>query len=121
MDHDGALQALLRAARISTQHYTPVILESPFRNADPLYVHRCIRDCILRGEAPLASHVLYTQALNDADPSQREAGILAGFCWRWLAARTVVYTDHGVSPGMARGIEHAQEIGHEIEYRTLAA
>jgi hypothetical protein len=121
MDHAGELQAVLRAARASSECFVPVVLESPFAGAPPEYVHRCIRDCILRGEAPIASHVLYTQALNDADPTQREAGILAGFCWRWLATRTVVYTDLGISRGMARGIEHAKSLGtgHAIEYREI--
>jgi len=118
MDHDGEMQRLLRAARAST--YVPVLLESPFSGAPPEYVHDCIRDCLERGEAPIASHVLYTQALDDTVPEQRRWGILAGFSIRWLTARTVVYTDLGISGGMQEGIEHAKGIEHEIEYRSLA-
>lgn len=41
-----------------------VLLESPYagdteRNVD--YGRRCLRDSIMRGEAPMASHLLYTQ------------------------------------------------------------
>ncbi len=44
-----------------------VILESPYggtpeeveRNVK--YARACLRDCLLRGEAPFASHLLYTQ------------------------------------------------------------
>jgi hypothetical protein len=115
MDHDGRVQQALRAARAA--EYVPVMLESPFAGADPRYVHACIRDCIARGEAPIASHVLYTQALDDTVPEERAAGIAAGFALRWLTARTVVYTDLGISAGMHAGIEHARGIGHAIELR----
>lgn len=41
-----------------------VILESPFAGhveSNIEYARACIRDSLLRGEAPLASHLLYTQ------------------------------------------------------------
>jgi hypothetical protein len=116
MDHDGRVQAVLRSARAA--EYVPVMLESPYAGADPRYVHACIRGCIARGEAPIASHVLYTQALDDTVPDERAVGIAAGFALRWLTARTVVYTDLGISAGMLAGVEHARSIGHEIEMRS---
>ena len=41
-----------------------VIIESPYagfvkRNED--YARECLRDSLMRGEAPIASHLLYTQ------------------------------------------------------------
>ena len=83
MDHHGELQNILRAKRDAL--HVPVVLESPFSGAPPEYVHACIRDSLLRGEAPIASHVLYTQALDDTVPEERAAGMSAGFAWRWLA------------------------------------
>ena len=118
MDHDGELRALLAASRAAT--FVPVLLESPFAGAPPEYVHDCILDCLRRGEAPIASHVLYTQALDDAKLEERAMGITAGLALRWLTARTVVYTDLGISGGMREGIEHAQSLEHAIEYRSLA-
>ena len=41
-----------------------VIIESPFAGdteTNIKYARECLRDSIFRGEAPLASHVLYTQ------------------------------------------------------------
>lgn len=107
---------------------TPVIVESPFAADTPEGVERnlrflraAMRDCLLRGEAPYASHGLYTQpgVLDDKSPEEREKGLLAGFTWRPFAVKTVVYTNLGLSSGMQRGIAHAHSIGHVIEYREL--
>src|SRR5687767_8773295 len=106
----------------------PVIIETPYASAEPAqiekhlgYLRACMRDCLLRGEAPFASHALYTQpgVLDDLIPEERRLGIEAGFEWKNLAKKTVVYTNFGISPGMTAGIEHAKVAGHPIEYRTL--
>lgn len=102
----------------------PVIIESPYAGdvqANLTYLRACLRDSLLRGEAPFASHALYTQpgVLRDDVESERAAGIHAGFAWRRLAQKTVVYTDRGISGGMRYGIEHAKEHGHSVEYREL--
>ena len=101
-----------------------VILESPFagdteKNIE--YARRCMADCLKRGEYPFASHLLYTQKgiLDDTIPEERELGIRAGLIWAEVADKTVVYIDHGITPGMARGIKHADEDGRKVEYRHL--
>jgi hypothetical protein len=106
-----------------------VIVESPFasrsgersRRQNVLYARDCLRDCLRRGEAPLASHLLYTQpgVLRDEIPSEREQGIAAGLAWGAAADATVVYVDHGISAGMQKGIARAKEEGRAIEYRRL--
>lgn len=103
---------------------TPVIVESPYAGdvaANLTYLRACLRDCLLRGEAPFASHGLYAQpgVLDDDLPQERERGIRAGFAWRRAAAKTVVYTDRGMSGGMRYGIEHAHDLGQAVEYREL--
>ena len=67
-----------------------VIIESPYAGNVPLnllYLRACMRDCLSRGEAPFASHALYTQpgVLDDGDPAERAHGIEAGFAWRAVA------------------------------------
>ena len=101
-----------------------VILESPFagdieRNID--YARKCMRDSLIKGEFPIASHLLYTQdgILDDTIPEERKLGILAGLEWGKQAEKTVVYTDYGISSGMEWGIKSAQENNREIEYRTI--
>ena len=101
-----------------------VVIESPYagdveRNLK--YVRACMLDCLHRGEAPFASHALYTQpgVLDDAVPSERSLGIRAGFVWRDTAEYTVVYADLGMTRGMEAGIADAEAKGRPIHYRHL--
>ena len=101
-----------------------VILESPYAgdvSANETYARRCVADSLRRGEAPLASHLLYTQPgiLDDTVPEERTLGIDAGLVWGPHAEATVVYTDRGISPGMRYGIERARDDGRQVEYRSI--
>ena len=101
-----------------------VILESPYAGnteAHTAYALDCLRDCLARNESPLASHVLLTQVLDDHIPSDRALGIHAGHAWIPVADALVVYTDHGISPGMQRGIARAKSSDVTVEYRSLVA
>ena len=73
----------------------------------------------MRGEAPMSSHLLYTQALRDTVPDERDMGISSGLAWGAVADATVVYTDRGISQGMRLGIASARESGRPVEYRRL--
>ena len=102
-----------------------VILESPYAGdveTNIEYARACVRDSLSRGEAPIASHLLYTQpgVLRDEIPDERQWGIDAGLAWRSVSDATVVYTDRGVSKGMEYGISAATAAGKPVEYRTLA-
>lgn len=80
-----------------------VIVESPYAGdirLNLLYLKFCLRDCLLRGEAPFASHGLYIGSLNDELPHERELGITAGYAWRSVAEHSVFYVDLGFSRGM---------------------
>ena len=101
-----------------------VVLESPFAGAveaNIAYAKQCVHDCLKRGEAPIASHLLFTQpgVLDDNDPEERKLGIAAGHAWTSVADAVVVYIDRDVSSGMKRGIEVAQELGVPVEFRKL--
>lgn len=103
-----------------------VILESPYAGdvaRNVAYARECMRDCLSRGEAPLASHLLYAQpgVLDDDVPEERERGIEAGLAWGRLADATVVYTDLGISPGMREGIARAGVDGRPVEVRQILA
>ncbi|HEY6462230.1 MAG TPA: hypothetical protein VIY73_18815 [Polyangiaceae bacterium] len=100
-----------------------VVIESPYagnrrRNAADLAA--CMRDSFARGEAPYASHALYTQYLDDDVPAERELGIEAGLAWGAKADLTSAYVDLGVSPGMRVGIERAKAEGRAVEFRTVS-
>ena len=101
-----------------------VILESPYagdveRNLE--YGRACIRDSLMRGESPIASHLLYTQSgvLDDDNPTERKLGIEAGLAWCEVSDGTVVYADYGVSAGMLQGIDRAQALDKPVEYRYI--
>jgi len=101
-----------------------VILESPYAGdieANVEYARACVRDSLSRGEAPIASHLLYTQPgiLRDEVADERQWGVDAGLAWSAQAETTVVYTDCGISRGMEYGIANAERAGRPIEYRTI--
>lgn len=103
-----------------------VVIESPLAAVGPAgmarnqeYARECMLDCLKRGEAPFASHLLYTQVLDDRAPTDRALGIEAGFAWGVMADATVVYLDRGMSNGMILGVEAAEKCGRPIEYRRL--
>lgn len=104
-----------------------VQLESPFGNEDKAvvaanveYARRCARDCLInRDEAPFASHLLYTQMLDDRDQKERNIGIDAGFVWMLMTERVVVYVDRGISTGMRLGIAAARKREIPVVFREL--
>jgi hypothetical protein len=99
-----------------------VIIESPYAGdtkRNGRYLRACIKDSLLRGESPFASHALYTHALDDDKPDERRQGIAAGYVWRHVADATVIYADLGWSAGMIDGSEHARSIGQDVEVRTI--
>lgn len=99
-----------------------VVIESPYGGdveKNVRYLNDCLRDSLLRNEAPYASHGLYVGALDDNDPKSRVLGMQAGFAWGDRAAATVVYYDLGVSRGMREGISRSAARGRPIEWRSL--
>lgn len=111
-----------------------VIIESPYagRSKNPIvaffqccanrrYARRALRDSLGRGEAPLASHLLYTQrgVLNDQDPVERSWGIGAGHVWIEQADAVVFYLDRGISQGMRAGETWALDRHIPVETRYL--
>ena len=101
-----------------------VVLESPYAgdvDANLTYARACLRDCLMRGESPVASHCLLTQegVLNDLDQIERAVGINAGHAWMHVCDAVVVYADRGISKGMEAGIRTAAFHKIPVEYRKL--
>lgn len=102
-----------------------VIIESPFAgevDRNIAYAKAAVHDCLLRDEAPIASHLLFTQpgVLDDQVPVERTLGMNAGLAWYRVAEACVVYQDLGISNGMRLGISRATNLGVPVEYRSLA-
>lgn len=104
----------------------PVQLESPYRGKsyehtefNVLYAQACVRDSLLRGEAPFASHLQYIGATDDKNPDERQLGIEAGLTFLHNAYYSVIYIDLGITEGMKIGIERAIKLGTTVLYRNL--
>lgn len=101
-----------------------VVIESPYAGdvaRNETYARMCLADSLARGEAPIASHLLYTQpgVLNDLVPGERRLGIDAGLAWGAKADIAVFYLDLGVSPGMLAAEKHWSNLDKKLEYRKL--
>lgn len=105
-----------------------VILESPYAASGNRtvefhveYARACVRDSLGRGEAPIASHLLYTQPgiLDDLNPTERQWGIDAGLAWKKVAEAQVFYIDFGFSRGMMYAQAFATEHDLKMEFRTI--
>lgn len=94
-----------------------IIVESPYgtrpvdgKRCSPVeiavnraYLDLCLLDCLNRDEVPIASHKLYVDCLDDADPEQRKRGLEAGFELHKITDAQAVYIDLGISGGMLAG------------------
>lgn len=103
-----------------------VLIESPLKGTNYIneemnkeYIDLCIYDCLMKGEAPVASHKTYLPALDDRIPEQRELGINAGLALLEVVDASVVYQDLGISDGMKKGINKAIELNVTVEFRKL--
>ena len=101
-----------------------VALESPYADdisTNVKYARECMVESISRGEAPLPSHLLYTQdgVLDDDDPMSRTVGISAGFAWNKKADYAVFYCDLGWSDGMKSALKNFMALGKPIVVRYM--
>jgi hypothetical protein len=99
-----------------------VVIESPLAGdfaRNQQYARLCALDCRNRGEAAYASHLFYTQFLDDRSPDDRAFGITAGYEWAQYADLVAIYIDLDVSAGMHRAYEHWKSQSKEIESRRL--
>lgn len=99
-----------------------VIIESPYAGDISLnraYAQACLRDSLSRGEAPIASHLLYPQVLDEHVEAERRWGIEAGLAWMAEADLVVLYEDFGRSRGMLNALCEAQRLCKRTEVRYL--
>lgn len=104
--------------------FIPALLESPYAGdveRNVIYARLAMRDMLLRGEAPFASHLLYTQegVLDDDDQDERAMGIEAGLIWGGAAKHSAFYTDFGMSRGMRYGAERARAENRPLFFREV--
>lgn len=98
-----------------------VVVETPFARSEGwgAYLKACLEDCFNRDEAPFASHAIYPTVLDDKIERERELGMQMRNAWASRADKIIFYVDRGMSPGMLLALDHAQEMGQAVEFRTL--
>lgn len=100
-----------------------VVIISPFSGdieGNTAYARACLFDAVMRDEAPFASHLLYTQVLDDTDPEHRSRGMAAGHAVMRRADLAAVYMDRGKSEGMKEDIAYARKCKLPVEERWLS-
>jgi hypothetical protein len=100
------------------------IIESPYAGdieRNTRYAQLAMRDSIMRGECPFASHLLYPQPniLNEFDPAERALGIELGYRLWPHASVIAFYCDLGISNGMKMAAERAGKEGLLIDMRRI--
>lgn len=103
-----------------------VCIESPWAGLGggreaALYLRRCIRDSLKRGELPLASHAVFCIAggIDDNIPELRARGLSAAMRYILAADLVAVYVDHGISQGMKRALDFANANQKIIQARRI--
>ncbi len=103
-----------------------VIIESPYSGPDKIrtdvnvqYAELALLDSLAKGEAPYASHLLYTRVLDDTVKEERRQGIDAGFAWGQVAELRAFYIDRGMSKGMIEGLKEARRLKQLVVFRSF--
>lgn len=104
-----------------------ILLESPYLHEHPIdgeeysiYLSRCLRDSLKRGEAPIATHAMYTRpGVLNLSIGEATLATLASDDLAELIPITVAYTDYGITEKMDLGLDRAGRWKHTIEYREI--
>jgi hypothetical protein len=99
-----------------------VFVCSPYRGdveRNAAYARRAVRSCLLRGEVPIAPHLMYPGALDDGVKDEREIALSACVDLLRRCDALVVFGDFGVSSGMDREIAAAHLYRILVENRCL--
>lgn len=103
--------------------WVTTLVESPYAGdmeRNVAYAHRAYGDCLRnRREAPFASHLNYTTALDDDISEERTMGIEAGLALGARLERSAFYVDHGFSTGMRYGLDAAVKAGRPVSFREF--
>lgn len=114
--------------RVTKQPRKAVLLVTPFMAEDPAqaarmtrYALRATRDSMNRNEAPLPSHLFYSEVLNVRNPIERDIGLQSQLTWIKGCDIVAVYIDFSITPAMQVVINNAIIRNKKIEYRTIGS
>lgn len=102
-----------------------IVVESPYRSTERYtllqnveFAKEVCRWAIRHGYSPIASHLFYTQLLDDTKEYERNLGMSLGLQWGALAdeAWFCLRPDEDLSEGMLMAEEFYGYIGHLLRY-----
>ena len=99
-----------------------VYIASPYRgdtDRNVAHARKAMAHSLVRGEAPIAPHLLYPQVLDDSKAGERIVGMVAARELIGGCSVLAVYDDLGVSEGMKSEIEEAHRLGVTVELRRI--
>jgi len=111
----------MRPITVIESPYSDGGAESNLETAIDYAAQACLHS-VNSGEAPIASHLLYTQFLNDNDPVERMIGIECGMEFSRPAKNIAFYIDHGISRGMFNALlafSSDERLSSKVVFRSL--
>jgi len=99
-----------------------VVICSPYSGdieANLAYARAALRHSLDLGEAPFASHLLYTQVYDDTSPKERDRAMQAEYEWIEHCDFVAFYIDLGWSPGMLKELKVARLFNKQYENRNI--
>jgi hypothetical protein len=106
----------------SNGDFKRIIMESPFAgdvSKNVIYAKALMHNLSHKGYAPSASHLLYTQMLDDTKEFDRNLGINKGLDYAHNKD-SIIGIDRGVSGGMIYGIKRAMNEERSFNFTTLS-
>ena len=111
------------------------IVESPFKTTDielangetvtieegknVEYAKACCLWALDQCYSPYASHLFFTQFLDDSIPEQRRLGIEAGMTWGRFNSDRLFFVDRGFTEGMVYGFRESKKQGQRSKVIKL--
>ena len=113
-----ALSSIEKEER-SLRAFRPIVyICSPYAGDVDANVENARRYCrfaVDKGYIPIAPHLLFTQFLNDADPTERRLGIFFGNAVMSKCSEVWVFGAH-ISDGMEAEIKRAKRKNYRLRY-----
>jgi hypothetical protein len=113
-----AIESPFKPSADEIKKYDGRFSEAELLRQNLIYARLALKNSMNRGEAPFASHLLYTQVW-DETPELRDAGIKAGLELYTRVDGIALYVDLGRSAGMRNAEKHADLYSVERSHRLI--
>jgi hypothetical protein len=112
------IESPFKPSKADIAKYAGRYSEAELLRQNLIYARLALLNSLMRGEAPVASHLLYTQVWSEK-PELRQNGIRAGVELHHRVDLVCLYIDLGVSEGMKSAEAHAELVSCERGRRSI--